>query len=95
MSKSRGSVYMRGGTWYYKVYDSSGKVVLVDNCGNYDVIQRECALSVWGVRRIEIAGHYLQHSWYDILTHRLDQVPRNHRNKPVRVALKHRVDTNL
>lgn len=82
--RARAKVFKRHGVWYYTVRDSYGKVVLSDNTGNYDLIMRDAMLSVWGVRRIEIAGHYLEYSWPEILRYRVDEIPgklRNNREK--------------
>lgn len=77
---ARAKVFKRGGTWYYQVRDSYGKYVLADNTGSYDLIMREARLSVWAVRRVEIAGHYLEYTWPEILRYRVDEIPGEKRN---------------
>lgn len=77
----RGTVWKDGRTWYYNVYDSEGKLVLTDNSGSHETILKEALLSVWAVRRIEIAGHYLEHSYSDILRYSLDEIPGPKRNR--------------
>lgn len=61
--KAKGFVAKRGGTWYYRVDDSTGKYVLSDNTNNwrrmFDAAFRDAA----AVRRIESAGHTLQYSY--------------------------------
>lgn len=78
--RARGRMFKREGKWYYEVRDAYGKVVLTDNQNDYDKLMREVMLSVWAVRRIEIAGHYLEYSWPEILRYRVDEIPGELRN---------------
>lgn len=79
--KARGRVWKHGDTWFYAVGDSQGKVVLEDNAGDFALIIKECNRSVYGVQRIEIAGHALEYSYTEIVRHRMDEIPAKIRNQ--------------
>jgi hypothetical protein len=64
---AKGIVYKRGDTWFHKVYDRSGKPVMMDNTGNWRVIFDACRKDVAAVRRIESAGHRLKHSYPELV----------------------------
>jgi hypothetical protein len=67
MNPAKGVVFKRGDTWFHEVYDRSGRAVIMDNTGNWRVIFDTCVKDVYAVRRIERAGHKLQHSYPELV----------------------------
>lgn len=60
---AKGFVGKRDDTWFYQVHDSTGKTVLSDNTNNWQRIFDSAFFDTAVVRRIEGAGHKLQHSY--------------------------------
>ena len=56
-------VWKHRGTWFYEVYDSTGKVVLADNTNDWRKMFDAAFFDVGAVRRIERAGHKLARSY--------------------------------
>lgn len=61
--KAKAFVGKRGGTWYYKVFDSTGKHVLSDNTNDWRKMFDHAFFDAAAVRRVEGAGHKIKHSY--------------------------------
>lgn len=53
--------------WYFEVTDSTGKVVLRDDCRDYTRLRDEAIEALNAVRVIENAGHRLPHSFNELV----------------------------
>ena len=64
---SKGHVYKRGDTWFYKVYDSSPKIVFMDNTCDWRKVFDACLDDVKAARRVETAGHKFKYSYPELV----------------------------
>lgn len=64
---ARGRLFKRGVWWRAEIRDSTGKIVITDECSNYQNLADQTRTDVEAVRIIESAGHRLQFSYAQIV----------------------------
>jgi hypothetical protein len=65
--KAKAFIGKRAGTWYYQVFDSTGKHVLSDNTNDWRKMFDAAFFDASAVRRLEGAGHKIKHSYTQLV----------------------------